>query len=301
MSDNYYTIDVFTEQAFNGAQIAVFPNASNLSTQTMQTLAKELNLSETVFISPTEKQFELTVYTPYAEAGFGSHTTLAAATALVESQQVILDKQHTPIEFSYTNGTFAATVEKDKNDLLFTQMSLSTSPMVDNYVPSNEELADILSLNIEDLNAKPFHPKLVSNEGLFLVVPINSFGAIRRARFDISRWQASQAPSTMAQQILLVSESTEHMSADFHLRLMGTQISDKDDPPVGSSIPAFSAFLCAHQHLSLGTYSFTIERGTREQRQSILHVEMDHKGHSELTIRIGGNSVLMSKGQMRLS
>ena len=50
MNYNYYIADVFTRQIFNGAQIAVFPNADGLSTEQMQLLAMELNLTETVFV-----------------------------------------------------------------------------------------------------------------------------------------------------------------------------------------------------------------------------------------------------------
>ena len=80
--------------------------------------------------------------------------------------------------------------------------------------------------------------------------------------------------------------------------LMGAQIGEQDDPPVGSSIPAFAAFLCAHQHLAKGTYCYTVERGLSNLRHSLLHIELDHKGRATLAVRIGGNGIIMSKGEM---
>ena len=55
MNYNYYIADVFTRQIFNGAQIAVFPNADGLSDEHMQLLARELNLTETVFVFHPDK------------------------------------------------------------------------------------------------------------------------------------------------------------------------------------------------------------------------------------------------------
>ena len=53
-SYQFYTVDVFTEQAFGGNQLAVFPKAEGLTDQQMQTIARELNLSETTFVFPPE-------------------------------------------------------------------------------------------------------------------------------------------------------------------------------------------------------------------------------------------------------
>jgi len=294
----FYTVDVFTEQRFSGAQIAVFTDAESLDDDTRQKIAAEMNLSDTVFLEPEQDGYRIASYNAFEQTGFGSHTTVAAACALADAGKLKRTADHVPLNFYYKHGVYSANIGFTPK--LFVQMTICTAPIVDNYVPSNSELAAILSLEEKDLSSKKFTPKLVSNEGLFLIVPVNSLEAVRKARFSHERWQSSTAPSTLAQQILLISESTEEPSADFHLRLMGAQISEKEDPPVGSSIPAFAAFLCAHQHLSTGTYCYSVERGIDERRKSILHIEMDHKAKETLNLRIGGNGVVMSSGELRL-
>lgn len=303
-SERFYTVDVFTQQRFNGAQIAVFIDAQKINAELRQRIARETNLSETVFLSPYKDGFEISIYTPKKEIDFGSHTTIAAACALEASQKLSTKTAETPINFYYKHGAYTAVLSRAAGQgagLPFVRMALSTAPIVDNYVPSNSELADILSLKESDIGSANFDCKLSSNLGLFLIVPIKSLEAIRAARFNLEHWLQSSAPSTLAQQILLMSESTEHRANDFQLRLMGSHISALEDPPVGSSIPAFAAYLCAHEKLAKGTYSYTVERGLSDNRQSILHIEMDHKGKDTLNLRVGGNGIIMSQGEMYTS
>lgn len=299
----FYTVDVFTQRRFNGAQIAVFPNTANLAPNLRQRIAAELNLPQSVFLAPSKDDgFDIATYSPRDELGFGSHTTVAAVCALEADKQLAANTGHgAQLNFHHKDGCYNATLTRPAGQglgLPFVSMTLATDPIVENYVPPIAELADILDLKEEDIGSENYDCKLVSNMGLYLVVPVRSLEAVREARFNVEHWQHSSAPGTLADQILLISESTEQNSADFHLRLMGAQIGEQDDPPVGSSIPAFAAFLCAHQHLAKGTYCYTVERGLSNLRQSLLHVEMDHKGRDTLAVRIGGNGIIMSKGEM---
>lgn len=298
----FYTVDVFTQRRFNGAQIAVFTNAGNLAPSLRQRIAAEINLPQSVFLAPSKNDgFDIAMYSPRDELGFGSHTTVAAVCALEADKQISAGTTSAPLNFHRKDGSYSATLTRPAGQglgLPFVSMTLATDPIVENYVPTIHELADILDLDEEEIGSDSYECKLVSNIGLYLVVPVRSLEAARNARFNLERWQQSSAPGTLADQILLISESTEQDSADFHLRLMGAQIGEQDDPPVGSSIPAFAAFLCAHQHLAKGTYCYTVERGLSNLRQSLLHVEMDHKGRDTLAVRIGGNGIIMSKGEM---
>jgi trans-2,3-dihydro-3-hydroxyanthranilate isomerase len=96
----------------------------------------------------------------------------------------------------------------------------------------------------------------------------------------------------------LFSQHTETPGSDFHLRLLGPQIGVNDNPPIGSAIPAFAAYLCSHPHIKKGTYSFVAERGLKQQRQSLLNIELDNKPGDELTLRVGGSAVLVCEGKL---
>jgi len=298
----FYTADVFTNKTFGGAQVAVIPDAENLNIEQMQKIAGELNLWSTAFVSANgdDNNFNLRLFTPHMEIEFASHTTIAAAHVLASTNKLKLDKEHTPLIFNHNQGSLDVHVTKTANDGFFTALSLTTEPLVDNYVPSNNELAEILSLPGDSLGIKNFQSYLVANQGIYIVVPINSLDAIYEASFNQQAWNQSLAPNTLAQQIILFSQQTETSGSDFHLRLLGPEVDEANDPPIGSAIPAFSAYLCAHKHIQKGTYSFIAERGLKQKRQSLLHVEIDNKQTDTLTLRVGGSAVMVCEGAIQI-
>ncbi|GAB1266980.1 PhzF family phenazine biosynthesis protein [Aurantivibrio infirmus] len=299
----FYTTDVFTDKTFGGAQVAVIPDAETLNKEQMQKIASELNLWSTAFVSGNDggdNHFSLRLFTPHKEIEFGSHTTIAAAHVLASTDRLKLQKGHTPLKFDHNHGSLDVHVTQTEKDSLFSTLSLVTEPVVDNYVPSNEELAELLSIPSSAIGIKNFQSYLVANQGVYIVVPIRSLKAVYEASFNKQAWNQSLAPNTLAQQIILFSQETETAGSDFHLRLLGPLIDEANDPPIGSAIPAFSAFLCAHKHVKKGTYSFIAERGLKQKRQSLLHVEIDNKQIDTLTLRIGGTAVLVCEGIIQI-
>ena len=84
----YYIVDAFTSKRFEGAQIAVIPDASDLNNATMQKIAREFNVSETVFVFPGKDAFnkKLRIFTPTKEIPFAGHPTIATAYILLNNE-----------------------------------------------------------------------------------------------------------------------------------------------------------------------------------------------------------------------
>lgn len=306
MQYSYYTVDVFTRHLFGGAQIAVFPEAAGLDDAQLAAIARELNLSETVFIFPPldpEHQCRLRVYTPAGEAGFGSHTTIAAAHVLAATQSSLelAPDDETSLQFELGEQILDVRVAQRDNRPVQSLFATRVSPLVDYFVPPGPELAQMLGLEERQILSKPYQPLLVGCEKSYLIVPLNSYEAVRSAVFDAKQWSQSTAPATMAQEILLFSKQTEQAECDFHLRLLGPALGRQEDPPVGAAIPAFAGYLCAQSHVARGTHAYVVERGTSATRQSILSVEMDKRDAAELTIRVGGSAVLVCEGRINLA
>lgn len=95
---------------------------------------------------------------------------------------------------------------------------------------------------------------------------------------------------------MLFSKQTDVDNSNFHARLLGPDIGIHDDPPIGSSMPAFTSYLCDHEHLSEGTHTFVIDRGSVTVRKSVLNIEMDNKPGESLKIRVGGPAVIVGEG-----
>ncbi|AMK75472.1 MULTISPECIES: PhzF family phenazine biosynthesis protein [Methylomonas] len=303
MKYTYYIADVFSRQIFNGAQIAVLPRADGLSAETMAMIARELNLSETVFIfhgMEADNQRQMRIFSPLAEIDFAGHPLIAAGYVLGICGDVALTNPITPVVFEQNAGVIKANISVENGQPSFVQFSRSVKPLVDHFAPSDEELAQILNITQSELDHKKYSPRLVSCGFPYLVVPVWNYDSVRKARFDYAAWSQSIAPQTAAQEILLFAPKSPFADADFNVRLLGPRIGLHDDPPVGSAMPAFCGYLCSFEHTLKGTHTFNVDRGQADTRRSVISLEMDNKREESLTVRIGGHAVLVAQGELEL-
>lgn len=301
MSYSYYIADVFTKQVFNGAQVAVFPEAEGLSKQQMALVAKELNLTETVFLSQLqgkENYFRLRIFSPFGEIDNAGHTIIAAAYILASCNMLTIVDSYIPVMFQQNTGEALANISHLDGKPEFIQYTSVVSPVVDYFTPSEHELASFLGIKAAHIDNKKYVTRLVSCGAPYLIVPMFYYETVRAARFDLSAWSQSIAPQTAAQEILLISPKTPYSDSDFVARLVGPNIGIQDDPPVGSAIGSLAAYLCSFDHMQKGTYTYAVQRGDKNIRRSVLNLEMDHKGEDKLTIRVGGEAVKVAEGTM---
>ncbi len=303
MKYNYYIADVFTRQIFNGAQIAVFPKADGLSSPQMKQVARELNLTETVFVFHQDKDAtkrRMRIFTPKGEIDFAGHPVIAAAFVLASCGDIALSGKYTPVVFEQNVGPISANITNENGRPGFIQFTGKVSPIVDRFAPPDGELASFLSIAEGQIDHKKFNTRLVSCGFPYLIVPVYNYETVRKARFNFQAWSQSIAPQTAAQEILLFSAKTPFQDADFNARLVGPNIGLHDDPPVGTAMPAFAAYLCSFEHMQKGTYTFAVDRGDANNRRSVLNLEMDHKREDTLTIRVGGDAVMVAEGIMTI-
>lgn len=301
MNYKYYISDIFTTQVFSGAQVAVFPDADGLSNKQMALVAKELNLSETVFLTQegiVDESWRMKIFSPFGEMDYAGHPVVAAAYVLASIGKVSQKEPYSSIEFIQNSGAMNASVSWKGEAPGFVQFSIKTSATVDYYTPTETEIASFLGFDSGQIDQKKYQARLVSCGFPYLVVPIHYFDTVRKAKFNYTAWSQSIAPQTAAQEILLFSPKTHHSDSNFSVRLVGPNIGLHDDPPVGTALSAFAAYLCSFDHLQKGTYTFAVERGDDKNRRSVINMEMDHKGEDELALRIGGDAVMVVEGTM---
>ncbi|NOQ12908.1 MAG: PhzF family phenazine biosynthesis isomerase [Methyloprofundus sp.] len=301
MNYTYYIADVFAKKVFDGAQVAVFPAAEGLNRQQMLLVARELNLTETVFLTKTEgaeNHFQMKIFSPLGEIDYAGHPIIAAAYVLASCDRLKLNDAYTTVTFQQNNGDAQANVSSTDGKPSFVQYTRTVSPVVDYFTPSEAELASFLGIDAAYIDNKKYSTRLVSCGVPYLVVPTFYYETIREARFDLAAWSQSIAPQTAAQEILLISPKTPYQDSDFAARLVGPNIGIHDDPPVGSAMASLAAYLCSFNHMQKGTYTFAVQRGDEKMRRSVLNLEMDHKGEDTLTIRVGGEAVKVAEGTM---
>ena len=317
MEYQYYTTDVFTNQIFNGAHIAVFPQASGLNDDLMQQIASELNLSGTVFIFPDDSVEEkgkdkqstatstrrLRVFNAHEEIDFAAPPIIAAGHILATTGELAsIEKAHeSKLSLLQNIGDIDTYVTHEQDNKSFVQFSLKNiTANIDLFVPESKELAEFLGLESKDINFTHFTPKIVTTEQSFLIVPVRSLDAIQKAVFNYSAWSRSIAPATNTRQILLFTNKTFALEGNFHLRLVGPNIGMNEDPPVGSSLPAFTSYLNSFNKVQAGTHAFTVERGSRNTRQSILQIEAKLSKTDPISMRIGGSAVSVSEAKIHI-
>ncbi|MDP1773866.1 MAG: PhzF family phenazine biosynthesis protein [Methylobacter sp.] len=303
MKYNYYIADVFTKQIFSGAQIAVFPNAEGLNKEQMQLVARELNLSETVFVFHPDKQTTsrvMRIFSPLSEIDFAGHPIIATAFVLAHCGDIQLSDAITPMVFEQNTGPVNVNITAENGQPSFVQFTRKVTSIIDRFTPSDEELASFLSIQQSELDHKKYATRLVSCGVPYLIVPVWRYESVRAAKFNYAAWSQSTAPQTAAQEILLFAPKTPFADADFNARLLGPRIGIHEDPPVGSAMPAFASYLCSFEFMQKGTYTFAVDRGDERNRRSVLNLEMDNKGSDTLTIRVGGAAVMVAEGVMNI-
>ena len=301
MQYKYYIADVFTDKPFDGAQIAVFPNADDLDQTQMQLLARELNLSETAYVFSPENGSStrrMRIFTPLSEIDFAGHPIIAVGQVLASIGDIKLEEKYTSLKLEQNIGMIAVNITHKDGKPELIQFSLETKPVVDRFVPKEEQIAEVLSLIDADIDNKKFNPLLVYSDQSYLIVPVKSYSAVRAAKFNFTAWSQSMAPACMANEILLFSTQTDTSQSNFHARLLGPNIGIHEDPPIASAMSAFTGYLCAHDHIKQGTHTFVIDRGSLYKRKSVLNIEMDNKQEGTLTIRVGGPAVITGEGTL---
>ena len=301
MRYRYHTLDVFTDRMFGGNPLAVFPQADGLSTDVMAAIARELNLSETVFMFPAETADgtrKLRIFTPGAELPFAGHPTLGAAHLLAATGGASLagtGASTARIVFEEGVGPVAVTVRAENGVPVFAQLAAAIMPEVGPRPPSRERLARILGLEIADILTGDWAPAAVSCGVPFLFVPLASRRAVARARLDQGAW-VQDLSSYWAPHIFVFSRDGELAGSDLHGRMFAPAMGITEDPATGAAATALGGYLASRSPQHDGTLRWTLEQGFEMGRPSLLYIEADVAGRQPQAIRVGGRSVMVGEG-----
>ena len=286
----YRVVDVFTERALEGNALAVFPDGAGLDTTTMQSIARELNLSETVFIfPPTQPRFaaRLRMFTPFREMDFAGHPTVGAGFVLLDEALVPASSDGFVVEENV--GPVPIRVERNERPLIW----LTTPPIADGPTFDRSACAEALGLDGGDILAA--EPQLLSAGNPTIFVPLKDKETVDRAALDTSGIKRLKAtlpyPSPFC---VFVFTPT---AAGAYSRMFAPEYGVVEDPATGSSTGPLAAYMIRNHLVSgeLGT-RFISEQGTRMQRRSILHVHI--RGAND--IEVGGYVTPLVRAVMEL-
>jgi trans-2,3-dihydro-3-hydroxyanthranilate isomerase len=287
-SARYMLCDVFTEVAFAGNQLAVFPQTA-LQDATMQEIARELNLAETVFVNQADDvAAALRIFTPRAEVAFAGHPTIGTAIALVDHLSWI-GPDTSSFVLRERVGDVRVAVERTKP----TTAWLTTPPVALERTVPREDAAAILGLGTEDVrDALPCQFATAGNP--FFYVPLVSKAAVDRAFLDEAALRRL-IPWDRAVAVYLFAQTGEGAYA----RMFAPALGVPEDPATGSATGPLYRYLAAYGVLPKRE-RFVNEQGVAMGRRSVLYVRLQWSGESLGTIEVGGNALLVGEGVLRV-
>ena len=242
MRYRFYTADVFTDRAFGGNPLAVFPDGRDLSSEQMRRVARELNLSETVFVFPAERPRHtrrLRIFTPSAELPFAGHPTIGTAHVLASIGEIALERDVTNIVFEEGVGPVPVRIRVQDGRPVFAQLAAPRLPEFGPPPPSLEKIAATLSLYPSDLLRAEVGPQAVSCGVPFLFVPVRDKEAMRRVRVNREQWERSFS-SYWAPHLYVFAELN---GSSLRARMFAPALGIEEDPATGAAATALAGYL----------------------------------------------------------
>jgi trans-2,3-dihydro-3-hydroxyanthranilate isomerase len=306
---HYYWLDVFTQQVFGGNQLAVFPEAQGLSDAQMQQIAREFNISETVFLFPAETPTatrRARIFTPGRELPFAGHPTIGAVHVLATMgrgphtsppRQVVLEELVGPVPVS---------IQEQSGGALFIQLSAARAPEFRPLTVNPTTFAPALNLEPADFES-PLPAGIVSCGSPFVIVPLKNADALRRARLDPGAWRKLVASGALGttdaawtEHVYPITNDASVRPADLRVRMFAPDLGIVEDPATGSAAASLAAHLAKHATRPDGTLRWTVEQGIELGRKSTLYLEADKNDGDIMAVRVGGYAVTVSEGQFTL-
>ena len=298
----FVTADVFTDTPFGGNPLAVFPDARGLDYSRMHAIAREFNLSETVFVFPPENPANtkaLRIFTPAGELAFAGHPTVGSAHALASLGHIALNGPETQIIFEERVGPIPVKIRAENGKPVYCELSVAKLPEIGPAPPSRTTLADMLSLKATDMQSGSHTAQAISCGLPFTFVPVKDRDALSRAQVRMDLWHSVLANS-WAPDIFVFTRDADRSGVDIRGRMFGPGVNILEDPATGSAAAALGGYLAARESQANGAFKWTIEQGVEMGRPSTLHVEADKVDGAITAIRVGGASVMMSEGTMQV-
>lgn len=302
MRRRFFTADVFTDRVFGGNPVAVFPDGSGIAPEQMQRAARELNLSETVFVLPADSPAHtrrLRIFTPTLEMRFAGHPTLGTAFVLASCGAVALQGDETRIVFEEGVGPVPVRIVSRGGEPRRMQLSAAQPPEAGPPAPSREELADALSLAPDELLDGPDAARAFSCGMPFLFVALRSRAALGRARVAPQAWERSVA-GHWASAVFVFTRDVDTPGVDLRARMFAPGHGVAEDPATGSAAAALAGLLGVQHPARDASLRFSIEQGMEMGRPSLLQLDFEKRGGAVQDVRVSGSAVLVSEGEMEI-
>ena len=285
-------VDVFTDRALTGNALAVFLDGRALTTEQMQALARETNLSETTFVIPgdpaaeRERGVRVRIFTVQEELPFAGHPTLGTAFVLRGSSQ-------TPeVRLDLNVGAVPVRFEAQPGLPVFGEMTQKNPEF--GTIHDRQLIARVTGLDPADFD-ETVPIQTVSTGVPFTITALRSLHTLENLRFDVVRAGEYLAPSG-GKFFFFVCRETVDPKARLHARML---FYNGEDPATGSASGCAAAWMVAHG-VARSDEQVLIEQGLEMQRPSRIFVRATKSDNQVVNVRVGGNCVEVLRGEVTL-
>jgi trans-2,3-dihydro-3-hydroxyanthranilate isomerase len=298
----FTTYDVFTSRRFGGNPLAVVEEADALSDAQMQTIAREFNLSETIFVrAPKDpgNTASVRIFFPTAEIPFAGHPTVGCAIHLAQKKYKAGCSFETTITLEEVAGLVPVKVSRI-GEVPRAQFTAPVVPFaVDMPLPTVEETARAVSLSPGDIGFDGHGLGLYQGGPRFFYVPLNSREALRRAKVIEPYWSSLMGGMEIGK-AYLYARGGGNADTHFRGRMYAPGDGIPEDPATGSATALLAAQLLRSEALSDGTHRWRLEQGYEMGRPSDLWLEADVAGAKLLAVRVAGQAVQIMSGVLEV-
>ncbi len=280
MDLRYVICDVFTDTPLAGNPLAVFTDGRDVETERMQQLARETNLSETVFVLPAEEggNARIRIFTPAQEIPFAGHPTLGTAFVLAAPLQL------TEIRLETGKGIVPVALEREGARIIFGWMT-QPIPTFEPYA-DEQELLEALRVERSEL------PIEVYDNGIkHVYVTLGSEEDVAALRPDLGK--LAELPGILGVNCFAGSGKR------WKTRMFSPGAGVPEDPATGSAAGPLALHLARHGLISFGD-EIEITQGVEIGRPSTLHARVDGSAEQVERVAVGGSAVVVARGQFRL-
>ncbi len=304
MKLKFHTLDVFTACKFAGNPLAVVLDADHLSTEQMQTITKEFNLSETTFVLKPENPkntAKVRIFFPGGEMPFAGHPTLGTAILLAELNNKPGCTISTEIRLELKAGLTPIKVTRIADQCSGTFTAPIVPFIVNAPVPSVPDVARALNLDPSEIGFDDH--AMVSLEGgpRFFYVPVKTRAALEKSKVLEPHWSTILAPMTgCVDAAYIYTRGGDNPKTSFRSRMYAPTGGIPEDPATGSATALLAAQLLKAENLNDGTHVWHLEQGYEMGRPSDLRLEADVKSAKLTAVRVGGSAVRVMSGEIEL-
>jgi trans-2,3-dihydro-3-hydroxyanthranilate isomerase len=290
----FHIVDVFSSTPFGGNQLAILPDATGISTEGMQKIAREFNFPESTFVLPKNdlNAYRVRIFTPRAELDFAGHPTIGTACALVMKQRV---QTADPLRLILEENIGPVTVDVAQRDGSY-HGTLTVSGKIDAPAgaPAPADLAAVLSIEPGEVSQSFF-----AGVGLpFCFAQLKSREAVDRAAIHRAAWTATLSRAWSPNLFFFAGDLRDR--GKLYARMCAPALGVEEDPATGSACAALVGAMASKPDFAGTVYRLFIQQGVSMGRRSEIEAEARKSGGIVTSVSVSGATAYIASGEIEV-